>query len=168
MGIVAFPNFAITLSQRGDVPMDAKYLFLDVHLSTFAAFGIFIDGVRQTSYDISAFAGKNINLELKFGATPQSPGPSMPPATVGLDAVVFLVPPKLEAPSSSPGTNGFTLSWTNDVSTRYQVEFATNFPATWKPIGAPVASTNGTFHFLDTSATNQAIAQRFYRLRLAP
>ena len=64
------------------------------------------------------------------------------------------------------GTNGFTLSWTNDVSTRYQVEFATNFPAKWQPIGLPVASTNGNFTFTDkASKTNKFGSQRFYRLR---
>ncbi|MBI3413815.1 MAG: hypothetical protein HY043_00625 [Verrucomicrobia bacterium] len=176
VGLRPVPNFAFTLSQRGDVPVGAKYLFLDAQVSLYGNAVAYLDGVRVTTQiinftnatDISAFAGKTVNLELRFGAFQQSPGPSMPPATIGLDAVVFLVPPKLEAPSSSPGTNGFTLSWTNDVSTRYQVEFATNFPATWKPIGAPVASTNGNFTFTDTTVTNRLNGQRFYRLRLAP
>ena len=65
-------------------------------------------------------------------------------------------------------TNGFTLSWTNDVSTRYQVEFTTNFPAKWLPTGAVVSSTNGNFTFTDTNATTRSTGQRFYRLHLAP
>ena len=168
IGVAPYLDFPISLSQRGDVPAGAKYLFLDAQYSTSASVALYIDGNHLTTYDISAYAGKTVALELRFFAFFQSPGPSMIPPTVGLDAVVFLVPPKLTTPSTIMGTNGFTLSWTNDVSTRYQVEFATNFPAKWQPIGLPVASTNGTFHFTDTTVTNRTLGQRFYRLRLAP
>ena len=167
LGFAPQPNFPATLSQRGEVPPDAKYLFLDAQYSTSASVALFMNGNLLTTYDISAYAGKTVDLELKFFAFFQSPGQYIPP-TVGLDAVVFLVPPKLESVSTSMSTNGFSLSWTNDVSTRYQVEFTTNFPAKWLPTGMPVSSTNGNFTFTDTNATTRSTGQRFYRLHLAP
>lgn len=180
LGLAPKPDFPLTLSQRGDVPAEAKYLYLDAQVSQGAYVLVYLDTSRVTEQfvngafytDISAFAGKTVNLELRFYSnqvTPAiAPAIGVPPAVVGLDAVVFLVPPKLETASPSLGTNGFTLSWTNDVSTRYQVEFTTNFPAKWQPIGASVSSTNGNFTFTDTNATAQTAGQRFYRLRLAP
>ena len=123
-------------------------------------------GFRKT-YDISAFAGKDV--ELRFTVSYYADGG--PFVTYGdgiLDSIELLADYARFYPSVNLDTNGFTLSWVSIPSSKFQVESATNFPAIWQPIGPPVTSTNNIFIFTDTSVTNQPSSQRFYRLRALP
>jgi hypothetical protein len=125
------------------------------------------NGFRKT-YDISAFAGKDVELRFTVGHIVGG-GPFFTYGEGILDSIELLTDYARFYPSSvNLDTNGFTLSWVSIPSSKFQVESATNFPAIWQPIGPPVTSTNNTFIFTDTAVTNQPSSQRFYRLRALP
>ena len=183
LGFAPQPNFPATLSQRGDVPPEANYIAVDAQISRSAVLNVALDNtvvVIQTEHqnrvmDITAFAGKTVDLEIKCFSTNLRSGiaPAVPPipSTIGLDGIAFLhlATPSLNTTNAHLSTNGFTFSWQADPASRFQPQFTTNLPPAWQAIGSVVTSTNGNFTFTDTTvATNKTVAQRFYRLRSLP
>jgi hypothetical protein len=184
-------NSPFAIAQTATVPSDAKFLRFKVAGRTgftptlngevpalvervFAGgvenpdvFSETANGSRKT-YDISAFAGKDVELRFTVGYNPD--GGTFDGNGDGiLDSIELLTDyARFNRSSVKLDTNGFTLLWTSIPSSKFQVESATNFPAIWQPIGAPITSTNNTFIFTDTSVTNQPSSQRFYRLRAVP
>ncbi|MBI3413813.1 MAG: hypothetical protein HY043_00615 [Verrucomicrobia bacterium] len=149
-----------TLSQRGDVPTNAVgYSITGSYLPTYTVSmnGVVVGGKAG---DIRAFAGQNVELIIDIKSLP----------TVALfDSFQFITAPHVEPESLSYGTSGFSFSWTNHVSTAYQVEYAASLPGVWRPIGGLVTSTNGIFTFTDDPKKhNPFVDQHFYRLRWVP
>ena len=180
-------NSPFAIAQTATIPSDAK--FLRFKAAGYTGFiptlngevpplvdRVFLGGVEnpdaffemahgsQKTYDISAFAGKDVELRLTLGYIPFfNYGDGI------LDSIELLTDYARFSPSSVKlDTNGFTLSWVSIPNSKFQLESATNFSAIWQPIGPPVTSTNNTFVFTDTTITNQPSRQRFYRLRAVP
>ncbi|MBI3417034.1 MAG: hypothetical protein HY043_17215 [Verrucomicrobia bacterium] len=123
---------------------------------------------RRKTFDISAYAGKNIELRFTAGYSPstnffQSGSDGI------LDSIEFLPAyARFIRPVAGADTNGFKLSWVSSPSSKFQVESSTNFFTNWQSLGEPVVSASTNFFFTDITVTNLATSQRFYRLRALP
>jgi len=161
------PPYLIT--QRGDIPVNARLLSVNRFVAPGMRFEIRMDGImvqensidaaRIKETDISQFAGKNVELELKFylaGDTEGFYGPS-----VGVDYISFRADLGLRITRMLPseGMSGrVELHFTSEPSQDYFVEFQESLGAPWQVL--PDAPHNSGL-VVDTSAN----PQRFYRVR---
>ncbi|MBI3417790.1 MAG: hypothetical protein HY043_21065 [Verrucomicrobia bacterium] len=152
-----------TLSQRGDVPTNAVGYTITGNFPVGCDVRINDIIVGGQGGNVAAYAGQNVELKLTISYQLTFAGFAL------IDSFQFITAPHVEPESLSYGTNGFSFSWTNHVSTTYQVEYAASLPGVWRPIGGLVTSTNGIFTFTDDPKKhNPFVAQHFYRLRWVP
>jgi len=166
------------LTQRGDVPSDAQLLSTDTFVAQGMRLEIRMDGVliqeihyelgpdlvpiRFREIDISPFAGRSVELELRFflaGSFSDFPGPS-----VGVDGMSFRGDMDLTVTRASrENANEVILQFAALPGRDYLVEFREGLDpdSPWQPLaGAP----HNSGSVVDTAASNQ----RFYRVRSVP
>lgn len=84
-----------------------------------------------------------------------SPPPS-PPLPVSITSIVC-------------GTNGVMLQWAASTNSQFNVLWTAALPSGWNSFSNSVASTNGTFFFLDDGSESGGLgSRRYYRLRQGP
>ena len=158
----------VQVSQRGDIPIGAGtmillssgvYVTIDQNFVPFVPGSVTIEAslLGVAEYDISQWAGKTVTLTFSggFGA-------------VTADDIRFVqakpLPPIVSGKAS---TNQFALSWPAQIDYYFQIEVATNLPPVWQPLAGTIITTGGVSQFVEHfSATNQAPASRYYRLRV--
>lgn len=90
------------------------------------------------------------------------------PNFFGLDDVVLTPLPSPSFKTAKRSLNDFKLSWVTATNLHYQIQYATNLPATaWYNLTAPFVPTNFSSILVDTNALANS-PQRFYRLSIVP
>ncbi len=162
-------GYSLKLSQRGDVPVGATALDLDISLPGARA-EVRLDGTLVYEnqpfgplriHDMSAFAGKTVDLEIRFlqSVTPGASGGA-------LDRVRFVMGPSdmgfriLKTPFLNDPPQQLSLRFTPLLGRDYFVEFSDSLDpnSSWQVL--PGAPHNG-----GTVTDYAAKRQRFYRVR---
>jgi hypothetical protein len=163
------PSYEIV--QRGDVPSDARLLQINgYHFGTSGYFTATMDGVPAFPGDISAFAGKNVELKI----TSQSPIPTGPPYPAGtpvsfIDSISFFHVSNmgLTIASTSPA-NGeaarVTIRFNPEPGHEYFVEYHDVLDL-YPSIRRPWLVLPGAPHNSGTVIDSSTDVQRYYRVR---
>lgn len=176
-----------SITQTGHVPSDAKYLtyrytlgYFDVKLNGQLLQKLVPDMPIRTFanssqyFDVSAFTGHEVQLEVVVG-TSQTPTGEIRPAGGILDSIQFLpeLPTtvhfvKMQQPRIT--REGLTLTWTAPPRTVFRVESAYTLTSPyWLSLG-PISSSTEEYSFLDTRLVQGSADfvnfQQFYRLNV--